>query len=135
VNDPLWNELEVAPQSAVMQAAKQFAAVLEQTPQYREFEQAYLNYRQDGEAQTAIREFQKKQASLKALLVLNAVPDAEQQELHRLRDRFNQQPSVVRYARAQGELVALSQEIGDLLSKAIGLDYGNACKTGGGCCG
>ena len=132
--DTTWNDLEVASRSVVMQAAKQFAETLGDTPQFQEFEQSYFAYRQDSEAQNAIREFQKKQASLKALLMLNAVSDEDQQELHRLQDRFYQQPTVIQYTKAQEELVAISQEIGDLLSKIIGLDYGTSCKTGG-CCG
>lgn len=129
-----WNDLEVAPKSAVMQAAKQFAEAIGDTPQFKEFEQAYFNYRQDTEAQQAIQEFQKKQASLKALLILKAVSNEDRQELQVLQEKFYQQPSVLQYTRAQEELVAISQEAGDLLSKAIGLDYGNSCRTGG-CCG
>jgi cell fate (sporulation/competence/biofilm development) regulator YlbF (YheA/YmcA/DUF963 family) len=134
MNDAIRNDLEVAPKSAVMQAAKQFAKVLGGTPQFREFEQSYIDYRSDTEAQSAIEEFQKKQASLKALLMLNAVSEEDQQELQRLQDRFYHQPSVLRYTKAQEELMAICQEIGDLLSKGIGLDYGASCKTGG-CCG
>ena len=132
--DTTWNDLEVASRSVVMQAAKQFAETLGDTPQYHEFEQACFNFRKDTEAQSAIQEFQKKQASLKALLMLNAVSEEDRQELQRLQERFVQQPSVLRYTKAQEELVAISQEIGDLLSNAIGLDYGASCKTGG-CCG
>ncbi|MCL4559810.1 MAG: YlbF family regulator [Chloroflexi bacterium] len=129
-----WNDLEVVPRSAVMQAAKQFAEALGETPQFKEFEQSYFAYRQDEETKNAIQEFQKKQASLKALLMLNAVSQEDQQELHRLQDRFYHQPSVLRYTQAQVELIAISQEIGDILSKAIGLDFGSSCRTGG-CCG
>ena len=129
-----WNDLEVAPKSAVLEAAKQFAEAFAETPQFLAFEQAHFAYRRDGQAQSAIREFQKKQASLKALLMLNAVSEEDQQELERLKDQFNNQPSVLLYGKAQEELVSISQEIGDLLSKAIGLDYGASCKTGG-CCG
>jgi cell fate (sporulation/competence/biofilm development) regulator YlbF (YheA/YmcA/DUF963 family) len=132
--DTTWNDLEVASKSVVMQAAKQFAETLGDASQFREFEQSYFDFRRDAEAQSAIQEFQKKQASLKALLMLNAVSEEDRQELQRLQDRFNHQLSVLRYAKAQEELVAISQEIGDLLSKAIGLDYGASCKTGG-CCG
>ena len=32
--DTTWNDLEVAPRSAVMQAAKQFAETLGDTPQF-----------------------------------------------------------------------------------------------------
>lgn len=129
-----WNDLEITSKSAVMEAARQFAKMLSETAQFKAFEEAYYAYRQDADAQSAILEFQKKQASLKALLILHAVPDEDQQELQRLQDRFVQQPSVLRYTKAQEELVAISQEIGDLLSQAIGLDFGASCKTGG-CCG
>lgn len=132
--DITWNDLEVAPKSVVMQAARQFAEALSETKQFKAFEQAYYDYRQDAEAQNAIREFQTKQASLKALLMLNAVSDDDQKELHKLQDRFYHQPSVLRYTKAQDELVVVCQEIGDRLSKAIGLDFGTSCKTGG-CCG
>ena len=134
MDDTTRNDLEISPRSAVMQAAKQFAETLGDAPQFKEFEQSYFAYRHDVQAQSAIQEFQKKQASLKALLMLNAVSEEDQQELQRLQERFSQQPSVLRYAKAQDGLVAISQEIGDLLSNAIGLDYGASCKTGG-CCG
>lgn len=134
MQEPAWNDLEVAPKSVVMQAAKQFAEVFAETSQYREFEQAYMAFRQDTEAQNAIREFQKKQASLKALLMLNAVSEEDRNELQRLQERFYRQSSVLRYAKAQEELIAISQQIGELLSSVIGLDFGNSCRTGG-CCG
>jgi cell fate (sporulation/competence/biofilm development) regulator YlbF (YheA/YmcA/DUF963 family) len=129
-----WNDLEVAPKSAVMQAARQFAQALADTAQFKAFEQGYYNFRQDDEAQSAIQSFQKKQVSLKALLMLNAISAEDQQELQTLLDRVNQRPSVIEYSQAQNALIVISQEIGDQLSKAIGLDYGNSCRTGG-CCG
>jgi cell fate (sporulation/competence/biofilm development) regulator YlbF (YheA/YmcA/DUF963 family) len=135
--DTTWNDLEVASKEVVMQSTRQFAEALADTTQFHEFEQSFIDYRQDGEAQSALREFQQKQTSLKALRRINAVTEDDRQELQRLQDRFNHQPSVVRYARAQEDLVALSQEIGDILSNAIGWDYGTSCisnKTGG-CCG
>jgi cell fate (sporulation/competence/biofilm development) regulator YlbF (YheA/YmcA/DUF963 family) len=134
MDDSKWNELEVAPRSAVMQSARQFAETLAETPQFREFEQSYYDFRRDDAAQNAIKEFQKKQASLKALLMLNALSEEDQQELQRLQDCFYQQPSVIRNNKAQEELLVVTQAIGDLLSNAIGLDYSASCKTGG-CCG
>jgi cell fate (sporulation/competence/biofilm development) regulator YlbF (YheA/YmcA/DUF963 family) len=135
--DIIRNDLEVASKEVVMQSARQFAEALADTTQFHEFEQAYMDYRQDGEAQSALGEFQQKQTSLKALRRINAVSEEDRQELQRLQDRFNHQPSVLRYAKAQEELVALSQEIGDILSNAIGLDYGTSCSSNkaGGCCG
>lgn len=132
--DTTWNDLEVASKEVVMQAARQFAEVFAEALQFLAFEQALFNFRQDAEAQSAIQDFQKKQASLKALLMMNAESAEDRQELQTLVDRINQQPSVIAYNQAQGALVAVSQELGDRLSQAIGLDYASVCRTGG-CCG
>jgi cell fate (sporulation/competence/biofilm development) regulator YlbF (YheA/YmcA/DUF963 family) len=118
----------------MMRSARLFAESFAESAQFQEFEQAFVNFRQDPAAQTALQEFQKKQASLKALLMLNAVSAEDQKELQVLQERFYQAPSVLRYTQAQAELTAISQEVGDLLSNAIGLDFGNSCRTGG-CCG
>lgn len=128
------NGLEIAPRSAVMESARQFADMLSKTTQFNDFLAAHFNYRKDEQSQQALRDFQKKQASLKAMLLLNAVSDEDRQELQRLQDRFYQQPAVIRYAKAQEELTAICQEIGDLISDGIGLNYGASCRTGG-CCG
>ncbi len=132
--DTTWNDLEVASESVVKEAARQFAETLSETAQFKAFEEALYAYRQDAEAQNALRAFQKKQSSLRAMLMLNAVSEEDRQELQQLQDRFYQQPSVQRYTKAQEELTAICQEIGDLITNAIGLDYGTSCRTGG-CCG
>ncbi len=132
--DTTWNDLEVASKEVVMQAARHFAEALAETPQYQAFEQALFTFRQDAQAQNAIQEFQKKQASLKGLMMLNAVSAEDRAVLQALADRVNQQPSVIAYNQALTALVAISQDLGDLLSKAIGLDYASVCRIGG-CCG
>ena len=65
MTETTWNDLEITLRSGVMQTAKQFAKTLADTAQFREFEQSYFSYRQDTKVQSAIQEFQKKQASLK----------------------------------------------------------------------
>ncbi len=134
MDDVALNELEVASREVVMQAARQFAEAFAETPQYQAFQRAYFAYRRNGSAQQALHELQQKQASLKALQVLNALSAKDRQELQDLQDRFYSQPAVVAYTQAQEVLLAFSQQIGDQISQAIGLDYGNSCRTGG-CCG
>lgn len=128
------NDLEIAPTSVVLQTARQLATLFGETPQFQEYEQAYLEFRQDDEAQNALQDIRQKQMDLKALIMLNAISDEDQQEMQRLQNRVNQCPSVIRYNKAQEELIAMGQAIGDLLSQATGIDFGAACKTGG-CCG
>ena len=134
MTETTWNDLEITLRSGVMQTAKQFAKTLADTAQFREFEQSYFSFRQDAEAQRAIREFQEKQASLKALLMLNAVSEQDRQNLEVLQEHIYRQPSVLKYTQAQEELAVTCQQIGDLLSETIGLDYGASCRSGG-CCG
>lgn len=130
----LLNDLEVAPRSVVMQAARQLAETLGDTSQFKEFEQSYLAFRQDTKTQGIIQEFQKKQAAMKGIKSSSAVSKEDQKELERLQEQFNQQSTVIRYSNAQRVLVQISQQIGDQLSDAIGIDFASACQTGG-CCG
>lgn len=132
MSDGVLNELELAPASVVKQVARDFAATLAETPQFKVYEEAADRLNQDAEAQRAIEAFETKQQSLQAMLMLNAVSEADQAELQRLKRAFSNLPAVVDYFQAQADLMTLCQTTGDLLSQAIGLNYATAC--GSGCC-
>ena len=126
------NELELAPPEVVRQSARDFAVALGETPQFRAYEEAIERLNHDTVAQHAIDAFQAKQQLLQAMLMLNAVSDADQAELQRLQRAFSSAPAVVAYAQAQADLMAICQAAADWLSEAIGLNYAAAC--GSGCC-
>jgi cell fate (sporulation/competence/biofilm development) regulator YlbF (YheA/YmcA/DUF963 family) len=132
MNDYDLNELELAPTEVVRQAARDFAAALAETPQFRAYEEATERLNHDAEAQRVIDAFQAKQRALQAMLLLNAVSDADKAELQRLQRAFASTPAVVAYAEAQADLMAICQAAADWLSEAIGLNYAAAC--GSGCC-
>lgn len=119
---------------AVKQSARQFAKTLAETPVFQAFEQAYIDFRQDEKAQSIYQELSAKQASLQAMIMLNAISDEDQQILMSLQERFNQCESVKIYSMAQQALMAECQVIGDTLSANIGLNFSSVCRTGG-CCG
>ncbi len=127
------DDMEIAPPLVVKQAARDFAAVLSETTLFKAFEQAAGVFQKDGVAQSAMQAYESKQQSLRALLMLNAAPVEEQQELERLRQSFFSQPSVAAYLQAQNDLMALSRACADLLSQATGLNYAASC--GSSCCG
>ena len=81
MNNYAMNDLELAPASVVKQAARDFAATLAETSQFKAYEEAADRLNQDTEAQRAIAAFEAKQQSLQALLMLNAVSEADQAEL------------------------------------------------------
>lgn len=126
------NEIEMASPSVVRTAARDFAAVLVETPQFKAFEQASKALRNDKNAQRAMEAYQTKQMSLQALLMLNAVSAEEQAELESLRQTFINEPTVSAYFQAQSDLTVVCQAAADLLSKHLGLSFAAAC--GPGCC-
>ncbi len=126
------NELELAPSEVVRQAARDFALALAETPQFKAYEEAIDRLNHDTAAQQAIDAFQAKRESLQALLLLNAVSEADQAELQRLQNVFSSTPAVMAYAQAQADLMTICQTAADVLSQAIGLNYAVACSSG--CC-
>jgi len=133
MEDTLSENIENASPSVVMQAARDFAASLAETPQFKAFEQTAYAFRQNQAAQQAMQAYQQKQQSQRALLMLNALSTEQRDELERLQSAFINQPVVQEYFTAQAELATLCQALGDALSESIGLNYAAAC--GVSCCG
>jgi cell fate (sporulation/competence/biofilm development) regulator YlbF (YheA/YmcA/DUF963 family) len=77
--------------------------------------------------------YQEKQQSLRALLMLNALSEEQRVELEGLHRAFINQPVVREYFQVQMDLARLCQQLGDMLSESIGLNYAAAC--GVSCCG
>ena len=127
------NDIEVAPASVVKQAARNFASVLAETPEFKSFEQVAERFRQDQAAQQAMKAFQEKQRDWRALIMLNALSPEQRAELDSLKNVFVSRPVVEEYFKAQSELATLCQTLGDALSESIGLNYAAAC--GVSCCG
>ncbi len=132
MSDFALNELELAPPEVVRQSARDFASALAETPQFKAYEEAAERLNHDAKAQRAIDAFQAKQQSLQALLMLNAVSEADKAELQRLQRVFSSTPAVIAYVEAQANLMVICQETADWLSEVIGLNYAAAC--GSGCC-
>jgi len=133
MEDTVLEDIEIASPSMVKQAARDFAAALAETPQFKAFEQTAYAFRQNQAAQLALQAYQQKQQSLRALLMLNALSAEQHDELERLESAFITQPVVQKYFTAQAELATLCQALGDALSESIGLNYAAAC--GVSCCG
>ena len=133
MDNPLFNEIELATASVVKQAARDFAVALYESKPYQAFVFATSRLDKDSKAQEAIRVFQEKQQSLQMVFMLNAVSAEDRVELERLHRQMLAEPSVAGYVGAQGQLTALCQSLADHLSKKINLDYSSVC--GASCCG
>ena len=116
-----------------LQAAREFAAALAETGEYRAFEDAQLALQRDGAAQEAIRAFQEKQQALGWGLRLGLVDEADREALRRLEQAMLALPTVQAYVEAQEGLSRLCAELAGLISDTIGLDFAAGCGPGCAC--
>ena len=133
MDDTVFENIETASPSVVKQAARDFAAVLAESPQFKTYELAAYTFRKDQAAQLAMLAFQQKHQSLRSLIMLNALSVEQNDELERLRCAFVDQLVVQEYFSAEAGLAALCQVLGDTISESIGLNYTAACAAA--CCG
>jgi len=131
LQDNLARTIEISEADA-LQAAREFAIVLGETPEYQAFDEAQFRLRRDPAAQEAIRAFQERQQSLRMMLMLDALSEADRHELQRLQREMLAQPTVQAYVEAQERLSLLCQEVTGLISEVIGLSFAASC--GPGCC-
>jgi cell fate (sporulation/competence/biofilm development) regulator YlbF (YheA/YmcA/DUF963 family) len=124
---------ETATLETAKRAAHDFAASVAETPQFKAFEQAAERFRRDLTAQEAMQAYQQKEQSLRVLLMLKEASAEQRADLDVLYQAFVTLPSVMEYSKAQSELAALCQTLGDMVSEFIGLDYAASC--GASCCG
>jgi len=134
MKDQVNEDIEIASTSIVKQAARDFAAALAETPQFKAFKQADYAFRQNQTAQQALIALQQKQQSLRPMMLLNALSPDQRLELQSLQNAYSNQPVVREYFSSQAELAALCQVLGDQLSQAIGLNYASICASSS-CCG
>jgi cell fate (sporulation/competence/biofilm development) regulator YlbF (YheA/YmcA/DUF963 family) len=133
MNENELNDIDVASPLVVSSAARDFAAALAETPQFKAFEQAYEALNNETAAHQALSTYQTKAQSLCAMLMLNAVSEVDSAELKRLKNDYVTRPAVQAYAEAEAELTLLCQQAVGMISAATGLNYAVAC--GASCCG
>lgn len=119
-------------EAEALQAAREFAAALAETPAYQAFDQAQSRMRRDAAAQAALRAFQEKQQDLAWQLQFGLANAAGWEDLRRLQQAMMAQPAVRAYVEAQERLTAMCQEVAGLISEVIGLNFAASC--GPGCC-
>ncbi len=133
MEDQTFDNIEVAPPSVVLAAAREFAGALAEMPQFKAFEETAERFRQDQAAQQAMAAYREKQSEWRGLMMLHALSAEQASELESLKNAFLDQPVVQEYFQAQTDLASLCQALGDTISEAISLSYATAC--GVSCCG
>lgn len=122
------SELPVVPRPVVLDSAQKFCEVFIEIPQFRAYEQANIALRNDADAQLAAQAYSQKLGSLRIPIKLKSVSEKDSLELQNLKDTYDQMPSVVALNKADQELRAITQRLGDHLSESIDMDFGNRCR-------
>ncbi len=122
------SEPQVVPKPVVMESAQRFCRVFSEIPQFKAYEHANATLRDDAEAREAAQAYSRKLGSLRIQIKLKAVKEQDKLELQNLKDAYDQMPSVIAFNKADEELRAVSQRLGDVLSQSIEMDFGNRCR-------
>lgn len=120
--------------TAVLQAAHDFATAVGQSAQFCAFEKASERMQSDARVAEAVRAFQTRQHELMGE-DLRLLPPEQQEELDRLRAAYYAIDTVEAYDKAKADLIALCQAAGDVLTRVSGMDFAGACQSGSCSCG
>ena len=126
------NTIDVASPAVVLSAGRNFAAVVAESQQFKNYERATIRFRQDEAAQKDMQAYREKQQSLRPLMKIHAVNPTDEAELKRLYNAWIAHSSVLEYLEAQTELTALCQSLGDIVSEMLGMDFPTASTAS--CC-
>ena len=125
---------EVSPQpvagdveAEALAAARELAAALAETPQFKALDQAGVALRHDSDAQAAIHAFQQRQRDLGWKLQTGLISDAERQHLKMLQMAMLAKPAVRAYMNAQQQFARVCYEASELVSEIIGLPFAASC--------
>ena len=127
------NGQQVVTIQVVMNTARQFCEVFKEIPQFKAYQDAEVALRNDAKASAASLAYQSKLGSLRIPIKLKNVSEQDYLELQKLRDVYDQMPSVVALNKADQNLRAVSQKIGDIFSESIEMDFGNRCRVADNC--
>lgn len=114
-------------------AAREFAAGLAETPEYKEYEVASEAYQQDAEARELLRKFQMAQQQVQRKAAWGGTAD-EAEKMEDLRVQVTSNAVLSRFFASQENLVQLLKETNTYMTERLGFDFADLTKPAGGCC-
>lgn len=119
----------------VLDYAKSFAHLLHNSSEFQAFLNAEQAMHQDSDAQRVIRDFQQMQQIAQQARFFGGMKPEEMDRLRQLQHVMLETPAVKKFVQAQEQLVGFFQELADIISETIEMDFSAACApAGGGCC-
>ena len=121
-------ELEMVPDS-VREKALALANAIQETEEYKDFLEKEEILKQDEVAQDLLAQFQEKQRDFVAKQLSGEVDQEILSELTEIQAQLNQRESVIDFLDSYNRLIDLLGEVGDIISKELNFDFGEAYRS------
>jgi len=113
---------------------KEFALSIGDSTQFRRYEEAMIQIRNDKNAWRMITEYDKKLQSYQMISLWNGASSDDLNVIEQVRDELLSNPTLRAYFQAQEELLHMLRELNALISRRLGFDFASMMQSGGGCC-
>lgn len=121
-------------EAAALAQAQAFAKTLAGAPEFRAFETARERLAADRDATILLQRFQDAQQTVAMLQTWGGIATNELAELELVKVQAFENPLIKTVFDSQAALLKLFQDAAGVISAAVGIDFGAACRPAGGCC-
>lgn len=120
--------------NSIVEKAKSFAKVLASSQESQEFYSVQEKLKQNEEAQSLLEKFQDKQREVwEAQMGGRVLSEEAIGEIKKLQLKLQANPTIMEWARAQQDVIGLIQDTNQVISDAVGFDFGQSSLSGGPC--
>ncbi|HEX9666920.1 MAG TPA: YlbF family regulator [Thermodesulfobacteriota bacterium] len=113
---------------------KEFAISVGDSTQFRRYEEAMNQIRNDKNAWRMLTEYDKKLQSYQMISLWNGASSDDLKVIEQVRVELLSNPTLREYFQAQEELLHMLRELNALISRRLGFDFASMMQSGGGCC-
>ncbi|MFC6835914.1 YlbF family regulator [Halomarina ordinaria] len=124
-------ESEPSPEAEATRLASELGQAIERLPAYQDFAEAKAAVESDDEAQERIQEFEGLREDFMLARQAGSATNDDLRELQRAQQELHELPVMNEYLRAQSDLELTLQELNEMVSAPLGVDFG---EKAGGCC-
>jgi cell fate (sporulation/competence/biofilm development) regulator YlbF (YheA/YmcA/DUF963 family) len=125
-------EVEEAPPAVrATELASELGDAISDLPAYERFEEAKAAVENDDAAQEKVREFEQLREEFMLARQTGDATNEDLRELQEAQQELNEIPVMAEYQAAQNELERSLQELNELVSAPLDVDFG---QKAGGCC-
>jgi len=118
----------------IVEKARSFSKILASSREFQELYSAQGKLNQDKEAKSLLEQFQRKQREFQEARMSGRGFSGEAiEEIENLQDKLQSNSTIMEWARAQQDAIAMIQETNQVISDAAGFDFGQNSSSGGPC--